>query len=218
MIQNTNHLITTGQAVVAFSALIATDLFFYYQVEIIGNLKVFKENQLLENLQALLIFIAGLSYSQAVPYVGKCRRLLPLGGALLSISFLLRELDVEKFDVPRWAAFLLGSGIGRNSLLTILWLSVVFLFVRNRRHYLPLALGLLTHRTGIYAILSGVLLITGSLFEEQVFNVKMYQFYEELAEMNGYFFLLLSALNLYLDISHRSNQEKLIENPAGISE
>jgi hypothetical protein len=215
MIQSTNNLISTGHAVIAFSALIAADLLFYYQVEIIRNVKIFKENQLLENMQALLIFIAGLSYAQAVLYVRKCHRLLPLGGALLSVSFLLRELDVEKFDVPRWVAFLFGSGIGRNTLLVCLWLMLAVFLVKNHKHCLPVALGLLTHRTGLFAILCGLLLIIGSLFENQVFNVETYQFYEELAEMNGYYFLLLSSLNLYLDLAQRAKPENFIENPAG---
>lgn len=209
-------MLSAVQTSVAFSALIVTDLFFYYQVEIIKNLSVFKENQLLENLQGILLFIAGLTYAQAILHVQKPYRLLPMGGALLCLSFLLRELDVEKFDLPQWI-ILLGSGYGRNIMLVSLWLLVVGLLVKNYKHWLPVALDLLFSRTGIFAILGGLLLILGSLFDDEVFDVKMYQFYEELSEMNGYYFILLSALSLCLDLSSRSSQEIFAYQPANIS-
>ncbi|MGZ8188892.1 MAG: hypothetical protein ACXWTN_09050 [Methylosarcina sp.] len=169
----------------------------------------------MENLQGILLFIAGLTYSQAVLYVQKSHRLLPLGGALLCLSFLLRELDVEKFDLPGWI-ILLGSGYGRNILLISLCLLVVVLLIKNHKHYLPAVLNLLSRKTGIFAILGGFLLVLGSLFDDELFDVKLYQFYEELTEMNGYYFILLSALNLCLDLSPRSSQGNFTYTPADI--
>ncbi|MGR9086059.1 MAG: hypothetical protein ACU841_03185 [Gammaproteobacteria bacterium] len=204
MIQNANTFITTGQAVTACSALMLMNSYFYYRVEVAHDLNVFKENQLLENLQVFLIMIAGLTFSQAVFLVEKSLRLFLLSGSLLSFSFILRELDVEKFDVPPFIAFLFGSGYGRNTLLAGLWLAVVIVFVKSRTHHLKIALGLLGQRSGIFAVTGGLLLILGGLFDDRVFDVALYQFYEELAELNGYFFLLLSSFYLPFDLKHGS--------------
>lgn len=208
MIQNTSSLITTSQAVAACSALILTDLFFYYKAEVVHELNVFKENQLMENFQVFLIFIAGLTFSQSVALVEKSLRLLPLAGGLLSFSFILRELDVERFDVPRFIAFLFGHGYGRNILLASLWLMVVIAFVRNRAHYLKIVQGLLGRPSGVLAVTGGLLLILGSLFDDRIFDVELYQFYEELSEMNGYYCLLLSSLYLLFDLKRTATPEQ----------
>lgn len=210
MIQNTNSSITTGQAVAACSVLILADLFFYFKVEVAHDLNIFKENQLMENFQVFLIIIAGLTFLQAVFLVEKNLRLFPLAGGLLSFSFTLRELDVEKFDVPRLVAFLFGHGYGRNTLLVGLWLAVVIAFVRGRAHYLKITLGLLGQRSGVLAVIGGLLLILGGLFDDRVFDVELYQFYEELSEMNGYYFLLLSSLYLLFDLKRGTTPEQPI--------
>jgi hypothetical protein len=214
MSQNTNSLITTAQAAVAAcAALVLTDLFFYYKVEIVRDLNVFKENQLMENFQVFLILIAGFAFLQSVALVEKSLRLLPLAGSLLSFSFTLRELDVEKFDVPRFIAFLFGHGYGRNTLLASLWLMVVIAFVKNRAHYLKIVLGLLARPSGMLAVTGGLLLILGSLFDDRIFDVQLYQFYEELSEMNGYYCLLLSSLYLLFDLKRRTAPEPSFEAP-----
>jgi hypothetical protein len=213
MIQNTSSFITTSQAVAACSALILTDLFFYYKVEVVQDFNVFKENQLMENFQVFLILIAGLAFLQSVAFVEKSLRLLPLAGSLLSFSFTLRELDVEKFDVPRFIAFLFGHGYGRNTLLASLWLMVVIAFAKNRAYYLKIVLGLLGRPSGVLAITGGLLLILGSLFDDRIFDVQLYQFYEELSEMNGYYCLLLSSLYLLFDLKRRTAPEPSFEAP-----
>lgn len=161
----------------------------------------------MENFQVFLIFIAGLTCVQAVFYVEKCLRLFPMAGALLSLSFILRELDVEKLDVPQIIALLFGHGYGRNTLLIGLWLVVVYCFVKHHRHYKRIALALLSQRSGVLAITGGLMLVLGSLFDDRVFNVDLYQFYEELSEMNGYFLLLLSSFYLTIDLKRGIKQE-----------
>jgi hypothetical protein len=199
MILQTTTYLTIGRDIVALCPLILANVLMYYEVEIGGNTEIYKEDNFLENLQVLIIFISGFSCSLAMLIVQKGQRILPFIGALFSFSCITRELDIEKHDFPQ-LMILLGHGWGRKILLLSLWLSVAFVIIRNHKRYLRIALNLLATRTGLFAITGGLFLILGTLFEEQVFDVKFYVFYEELAEMNGYYFILLSSLNLFFDL------------------
>lgn len=202
----TNTLLAIGRDMAAFCPLILANLLIYYEAEIGGNTEIYKEDNFLENLQVLIIFISGVACSLAMINVQKDQRILPFIGALFSFSCITREFDIEKHDFPQ-LMILLGSGWGRKILVTSLWLSVVFVLVRNNKRYLRMAVNLLATRTGLFAITGGLFLILGTLFEEQVFDVKSYVFYEELAEMNGYYFILLSSLTLFFDLQRSTKPE-----------
>ncbi|MGR8953681.1 MAG: hypothetical protein ACU83V_14910 [Gammaproteobacteria bacterium] len=186
------------------------DSIFYYKAEVGGDTEIAHENHSLENIQVILLLTSGLAYLRTVFYIPKDHRLLPWVGALLCFSFILRELDVEKFDLPQVIIFLGGHGYGRNIMLISLWLWAAVLFFRNPRHYWSLAMHILPIRSCLFVILGGVLLVVGSLFESQVFGVKSYQLYEELSEMNGYAFILFASLNLLDDLQYIRNQQSTV--------
>jgi hypothetical protein len=187
----------------ALIVLVLIDALYFYEAEINANMEIAKEGQSLENNQAILIFVSGLVYLRALFLVQKCHKLFPCAGALLCLSFILRELDVEKYDLPQ-VIILLGHGLGRNILLICLWLLVTALFLRHHKHYLGIAVFLLKTRSALFVIAGGLFLVLGSLFEDKVFGVDSHQLYEELSEFNGYYFILLASLNLSSDLGRIS--------------
>lgn len=192
---------------VLLSTLALIDGLFFYEARINANMEIVKEDHSLENDQVILLFISGLVYLRTFFYVRKGHKLFPCAGALLCLSFILRELDIEKFDLPQ-AVILLGHGLGRNILLAGLWLLTTALFLRNYKHYLEIAAYLLKNRSARFMIIGGLLLIVGDLFEDGVFGVVAYQLYEELSELDGYFFILLASLNLFFDLERRGRSDK----------
>jgi hypothetical protein len=189
-------------AMVPLLTLALVDGLFFYEARINANMEIVKEDHSLENVQVILLFISGLVYLRTVFSVRKGHKLFPCTGALLCLSFILRELDIEKHDLPQ-AIILLGHGLGRNILLISLWLLITALFLRNYKHYLEIAAYLLKTRSTRFMVMGGLLLIVGDLFEDGIFGVAAYQFYEELSELDGYFFILLASLSLFFDLERR---------------
>jgi hypothetical protein len=191
----------------ALFVLSLIDALFFYEAEIKANTDIIKEDHSLENNQVILLFISGLIYLWTLFHVQKGHKLFPCAGALLCLSFILRELDVEKFDLPQ-AIILLGHGLGRNILLICLWLLVIALFLRNYKHYMAIAVSLLKTRSALFMFVGGLSLIVGSLFDDRVFDVDAYQLYEELSELNGYYFILLASLNLFFNLARLDQPTK----------
>jgi hypothetical protein len=187
----------------AIFALVLIDALFFYEAEIKENAEIVKEDHSLENDQVILLFVSGLVYLRALFHVQKGHKLFPCAGALLCLSFILRELDIEKYDLPQ-AIILLGHGLGRNMLLIGLWLLITALSLRHYKHYLEIAASLLKTRSALFIIAGGLSLVAGSLFEDKVFGVDAYQLYEELSEFNGYYFILLASLHLFPDLERIS--------------
>ncbi|WP_374088851.1 hypothetical protein [Methylomicrobium lacus] len=188
--------------------VILVDSLIYFKVDISGDAEIANENHFLENLQLILLFASGVAFLQTMMYVQKGQRLLPALGALLCLSFILRELDVEKFDLPQALVFL-GSGYGRSILLSGLWLLLSVLFVRDYKHYLTLAVHILPTRSGVFLVAGGLLVGVASLFDGPVFE--FYRLYEALSEMNGYFLLLVSSLSLFFDLPRNSKPPSAIK-------
>jgi hypothetical protein len=120
--------------------------------------------------------------------------LLHAGLALLSYSFLLRELDIDQFGAaPAWARLeqmLRLFGV-------VLWL-VLLIFVA------PRVMQLWAQRVTMFkmpmvvlAMLGGAFLLASWPFDKQVFSVLPYltsQFIEEMLELNGYMLLFFASL------------------------
>jgi hypothetical protein len=187
-------------------AILLIDASFIYEVEIEGNTEIVKENHALENNQVIMLFICGAVYLQTLFDTQKDRKLFPCAGALLCLSFILRELDVEKFDLPQ-IIILIGHGLGRNIMLIGLWLLVIVLFIRNYKHYLEFSIYLLMTRSALLMIAGGLLLFVGNLFEDRVFSVNYHQLYEELSELTAYSLILLASLNLSADLQRHINRK-----------
>lgn len=154
------------------------------------NSSVFKENGLLENTQAFTLTITLLFF--LVPTFNRFRsdRLLGVFFSFLTLGFILRELDIETFDLPN-VFILLGSGQGRNLLLAVGILSTIGFALFKFRYYLDLSICFLKSRTGFAAIGAGIFLVVGDIFENV--QIPFSVLYEESLELMGYSLLLLAA-------------------------
>ena len=154
------------------------------------NTSVFSENGLLENVQALTLIITLFFF--LVPIFNRFRsdRLLGVFFSFLTLSFILRELDIETFDLPN-ILILMGSGQGRNLLLAVGILSTIGFALFKFRYYLDLSVCFLKSRTGFACLGAGMFLVVGDIFENV--QIPLNVLYEESFELIGYSLLLIAA-------------------------
>lgn len=154
------------------------------------NSSVFKENGLLENTQAFTLTITLLFFLAPMFNRFRSDRLLAVFFSFLTLGFILRELDIETFDLPN-ILILLGSGQGRNLLLAVGILSTLGCALFKFRYYLDLSICFVKSRTGFAALSAGIFCWVGDSFEnvEIPHNV----LYEESLELVGYSLFLLAA-------------------------
>jgi len=149
------------------------------------------ESGILEILQALFIAISIVLYILCAFFnknIGT--KLISFALSLLSLSFLLRELDVEKYDIPFIFIFL-GSGTGRNILLALLWIILLIVLLKFRKKFLQSNNGFLSSTQGQLLMISALMLFLGALMDKNVFSLETAttRFYEELLELLGYIYL-----------------------------
>lgn len=153
------------------------------------------ENQLMEGLQAVLLGLALLLCLGKLVSGKFSQTDIPLGFlALFFLTFFLREVDIERYNLPHWI-ILLASGRGRNTLLGASWLGYAVFCLRRRGTWWPEFLRFLTCRPGIYFLVASVLYLVGYPFDKELFPLSKPQrrFFEELFELVATFFFALSA-------------------------
>ena len=165
-------------------------ILFSYLAIVAGKSWVYDENDLLENLQALLLLLSSAAFLPALPRAGREQRVLLLAGTLFFLSLLLREVDVEKLGLSRLIT-LLGSGDGRNIILISLWLVVFAHMAMRYRWYVNTLRALLFSRAGLFYVLGGLLLLGGEVLDALS---RSYRFQEEMAEVIGNYLLFIAAL------------------------
>ena len=151
---------------------------------------VFKENGLLENTQAFTLTITLLFFLAPMFNRFRSDRLLAVFFSFLTLGFILRELDIETFDLPN-ILILLGSGQGRNLLLAVGILSTLGCALFKFRYYLDLSICFVRSRTGFAALSAGIFCLVGDFFENVQISHNV--LYEESFELMGYSLLLLAA-------------------------
>ena len=168
---------------------ILTVLFLYPQIDT-------KENGIVETAQAILIVFAMLVFAYHA-FIIKAReaKLVSLGLSLLCLTFLLRELNVETFDIPSFL-ILIGSGLGRNLFLVSLWVILLILAFKNRNFEKNDVVTFLNSTQGQLLMFSALMLVLGSLMDKNVFSLQYSttNFYEELLELLGYVYLFLASI------------------------
>jgi hypothetical protein len=152
------------------------------------------ENGLLENMQVailgiiLLIGLTGLFRQRSKPEL----KLFSAGLVLLSLNMILRELDVEDMNVPAWVIWI-GSGTGRDLLLTAAWLGLLGFCAGHRRLAMEALRPALAPRVWIWLAAAAVLLLLGLPFDHKLMEPEQAQLAEELFECAGYLALLPAA-------------------------
>jgi len=88
---------------------------------------------------------------------------------VLSIALfgiLLREIDIEDFNVPVWV-IAIGSGAGRTLLLSIMLAPVLLFMIVKYQKYYDLVKKYFLSQVGLSLVLSFCLLLIGSMFEHE---------------------------------------------------
>lgn len=158
-----------------------------------GNDLFYQENEVIENLQAALLAISGLVFLIYSFFSEKHSSLILLSLSLLCLSFFLREVDVEDYDLPPFLIFI-GGDIGRNIMLLILWVVIAFFMARNFYPMKKIITLYLLSNAGLLILICANLLFAGDFLERWFEEVGNSEFLEELLEFNAYYLLFWSSL------------------------
>jgi len=122
-------------------------------------------------------------------------KLVSFGFSLLSLTFLLRELDVEKLDIPSFL-IMLGSGTGRNLLLGSLWIILLIWTFKYKSVEKNKIVSFLFSIPGQMLMFSSLMLVLGAMMDKNIFSLQnsTTRFYEELLELLGYAYLFFASM------------------------
>lgn len=179
----------------SISLLVIANILFITVVSVTGHDRLHGENAILENFQVLLLTTGGALYLWLSGKVSTADKYLYRGLALLSASFVLRELDLELLPVPALVQSL-GSGFGRNLLLTLLWGWLFYAWfnrVADKRRFI---FAFLQSRSCLLLTSALLLLIGSALLDRGLVVPGQARLFEELAETNAYLLMLLPALSI----------------------
>ncbi len=154
------------------------------------------ENGLMENLQALTLGLGALyCLLAATRQARRHGQFVLLSLALGLFGFFLREVDVEKLDLPA-SLIALGSGAGRNLLLLGGVLALLVVFVRNFRELGSQLVAFLKHEACVPLYLGVGCYLAGDLFDKHLIPVprETGYFLEELCENAATYFLALGVV------------------------
>ncbi len=156
-----------------------------------NNTHIYAENGLIENIQAAILAIACLVYLLSATLNKKTETLIFLFFSLLCYSFMLRELDVERLDVPH-VLKVIGSGKGRDISLALAF-STIFIYaaLTDFSYYKKAAIDFIRSRPGVLMMAAAVFLLIGDIFEKYK-DLAYHDFFEEMSELFAYG-LILSA-------------------------
>jgi len=175
-------------------AMVCINVLAYYWVINFGMSQLHAENHLLENIQVTLLALTTIAFLTHLLHTGKYHHFFALCGALFCFSSILRELDVETFDIPE-ILILLGSGTGKHIMLVSLWLFLTGYGVFNYQKIKPRCWrDLILENATLVIFLGGCLLIFGGLYDQRIIDVHHRQFYEELLETNGYLLIWVGSI------------------------
>lgn len=153
------------------------------------------ENAVLENIQAALLLcgsILGLPIRSASRISNALRVLF----CVLCVSFLLRELDIDRMDLPM-VIQVMGSGEGRVFTLALLWSFALYRLYSSG--LVPrIALTVFVRSPQFRVLLAVIVLLLLSLvFDKQFIAVTHPRLFEELAETNAYLLLVIFTFPIH---------------------
>ena len=111
--------------------------------------------------------------------------------AMLAAAMFVRELDVKKFNGPDWYNWLGRHGL-QEILLVGMTLPILYYLARRRQHWLGL-LKMTFSPSTVPLVIAGTLILVGAYFDRRVASFPTKIFWEELVELNGYMFFVLSG-------------------------
>jgi hypothetical protein len=184
-------LISAGSA----GAFLGFALWVSYSAFVLNDAGILKENGLLETVQAIILALACLVYLAPIALEKRTDKLILLLCSLLCLSFVLRELDVEKFAAVPDALKLVGSGIGKRLILGAGFISILIYASLKFSYYKNSVVGFLGSIVGRLLVFACIILLIGAYFDKHD-SIPNQAYYEEMSEYCGYFFIYLSAITI----------------------
>ena len=163
--------------------------YFVYNLE--DQITIYKENGLLENLQAGTLLLTCFYMVVVGKNLQGSSRYAAWMFAWVCLAFFFREFDVRKTDWPEFAHMIFGKPGQYIWFLPLMYILVQIF--RNIRFYLRNILNYLLSPMMLYIILGGMLIIMGAVFDKQIIRTET-KFWEEYLEVAAYACLLLGAL------------------------
>ena len=175
-----------GIVVVLFWSLISCFVFNDYSIA--------QENGLIENSQFFILLIALLLSLKTSLHRFRKDKIISVVFAFFSLGFILREIDLEDFNLPFWL-ITAGSGNGRTLLLVTLFLIILLYSISKFRFYSDLGGVFLKSSIGISLLFSGMFLVLGSFFED--IEIRANVVIEECLELIAYglFFRAIAVIS-----------------------
>lgn len=153
---------------------------------------IYRENSWIENMQVGFLFIAFLLFISASFRTARHHRNLCGFFASLSFIFMLREVDIEKFDVPQWQIFLFAEQ-GRAVFYAISF-GLLFMelgkysyYLKNRHHFIA------SNLFRFMAMAAVLLIVFSTAFDQKLIKMNHRIFFEELSEITAYCFIVAAA-------------------------
>lgn len=169
------------------------------------GMKVWKENAPLESSQAMGLSLAALFFLILCTKLflkkdeiegGNVILLLYSGLFTACLHGFLREVDIERICYMPDFIVMIGSGIGRNIILGVLWLTIVVFSLINFKDFMSKLGYWLRTSYGIAFVLGCLFYLSSGLFDHELFGLdhKLNVFLEELVEGIGSLYILLSSM------------------------
>jgi hypothetical protein len=157
------------------------------------------EDSILEFSQAIVIFIAQLLFLlHAIKTIPMGERAVSVAYALLMLTFLTRELDVETFALPDILIYYFGEA-GKTDTFRVLWaVYLLYLFIFVKVSWQQIKRYFVSYQ-GQLLIYTAVLLIFSQLMDKNIFHMHNYthRFYEEIFELLSYaYFVVIAVLRI----------------------
>ena len=150
---------------------------------VFNDYSIAEENGLIENAQFIILLIALLLSLKTSLQRFRKDKIISVFFAFFSLGFILREIDLEDFDLPFWI-IAAGSGNGRTVLLVSLFLIILLYAISRFRFYSDLGGVFLKSKIGISLLFSGIFLVIGSSFED--IDIRANVVIEECLELIAY--------------------------------
>ena len=186
--------IMRNKHIICWSAILLLDAIFCYFVIVQGIDDLYRENSWAENLQVLILGIACVIFAKTAYQETGREQVLSSFLAMLCFIFIFREVDFDKIDgMPKFVVFMLAED-GRTFFWAIT-LGLLANLLRDIKHYLRHFKLYISSASIVYLfLLAPFMLIFSHLFDRQIWMVEHRVFFEELAEMTAYCFMLCSAI------------------------
>jgi hypothetical protein len=190
-----------------FSLMMLLSVILAVQVIIFDQAYLYGENELMENIQlGLLLTVAivffrliGEKHWSSVEHSAPSLMLLSNLGAALSISFIIREMSCKETEID-WLIFFV-DGQGYKLLMLLIWVPLLLKAFKFKHEYISIVKKSILSSTALFLMAAVVCLTVSALFDKEIIVVEYFRFYEEIAEINGYGFMLLAAMSFQKDMT-----------------